>query len=240
MASPFIQGNVTSTAGAATPATLAFVTQNTTAKSLLCGVVRWNSGTTITGITDNQNAGNYTVVSLGTISSVNAAFFYMLNTVGGSKPTISIAFSGTPAGVVLAIAEYPFASAATLHTSNTGTAVGTNPTSTSVSPSIGDLLIYALADQTGITITGMSAGVCGASATLHPFGNTGGTTAFAGFEDGVANSATSQTASITYATSTSYLTGLFAFSPPAAGGSGGGNGLSLAMDASLRNSGLRH
>lgn len=223
MASPWIQGAATSAAQSSSPATLAFTTQNTAAGSLLCGIVRWNAGTTITGITDNQNAGNYTVVSLGT-NTVNAAFFYMLNTAGGSMPTVSIAFSSAPAGVTIAIAEYPLAAAASLHTSNTGTATGTNPTTTAVSPAVGDLLIAAFGDSPGITTASLSAGTCGASATLHS-GAVVGSSTYAVLEDGIANSTSSQTASITYGTSSAYLAGLFAFSPPASGGGNSGFGL---------------
>ena len=211
MSSPAIQTAATSAAQSSSPATLAFTTQNTTAGSLLCGIVRYNSTGTLGAISDNQNSGNYTVVSLGTNGAVTSAFFYKLNTTGGSKPTISCVLTGTVAGVVIAIAEYPLSAAASLRTSNTGTATGTNPTTAAVSPAVGDLLIAAFGSTGGWTTSSLSAGTCGASATLHPGGTVSGVTTFASLEDGVANSASSQTASLTFGASSAYMTGLFAF-----------------------------
>jgi hypothetical protein len=227
MASQWIQGNNTTAAGSSSPITLQFATQNTAAGRLLCGVVRCNSTATLTGVSDNQSVSNsYTIVSLGIAGSTNGYFVYALNTKGGTKATLSFTFSGTVSGVVISIAEYPLAVAASLRTSNTGSATGTNPTSAAVSPVIGDLLILAVADSTGITTSTLSAGTCGASATLHPGGTiSGGVTTFAVFEDGIANSGSSQTANLTYATSTTYNAGLFAFAPPASGGGDSNGGL---------------
>ena len=219
MSSPCIQTAAVSTGG-----TCAFTVQNTAAGSLLIAVARLaTTGHTGVAFSDN-NSGVWTTVKIGSnIGTVDSYFGYALNTTGGTKPTISLNYSGGAENAVMCIGEYPVGSASALHTSavhTTGT-TGTNPATPNVTPAVGDLLIGAW--QGPFTAASTSAGTCGASATLSGKG-TSGAGIYSCFEDGIAASAAAQDATLTYATSSTYAGALFAFSPPASGG-GAGSGL---------------
>ena len=169
----------------------------------------------------DNNGGTWVTVKIGSnINTVDSYFGYALNTTGGTKPTVSLNYSGGAENAVMCIGEYPVGSASALHTSGvlTSGATGTNPATPNVTPAVGDLLIGAW--QGPFTAASTSAGTCGASATLSGKG-TSGANIYSCFEDGIAASAVAQNATLTYATSSTYAGALFAFSPPA-GGAGSG------------------
>ena len=217
MSSPCIQVAASSSGG-----TCAFTVQNTAAGSLLVAVARLaTTGHTGVAFSDN-NSGVWTTVKIGSnIGTADSYFGYALNTAGGTKPTISLNYSGGAETAVMCIGEYPVGSASALHTSavlTTG-ATGTNPATPNVTPAVGDLLIGAW-QGTPFATASTSARTCGASATLSGKG-TSGANIYSCFEDGIAASAVAQNATLTYATSSTYAGALFAFSPPA-GGAGSG------------------
>lgn len=236
--SAFLQGvGSTANLGGAATAALAFTTQNTAAGSLLVAVVNvFPQSKTLTSVTDNQGSGNSWTILLGQSvpgGNYDTYFCYALNTTGGSKPTVTFHFNASTTNVYAALGE--FSGVKALRTSDVGnTGSSASPTSSSITPTAGDLLIGYFGGAGNVSGTP----VAGLTYTYAESGSASSGSYNNGFEYKLNAAGGSTTANFVIANE-GWSAGIAAFVP---GSSGGGGGNSSWLTVNLNNSlrGLRH
>lgn len=187
-------------------------------------------------IQDSQ--GNTWVVAFsGVVSSSPYMEYvaYALNTVGGTADIVTYNFTGATQIFSAALLEYSGVN--TLRGSGFAALSGSGPASgPSVTTVTGDLVIGTIAAENGDGISAFASGTPPSFTLRNYFGET--TTRLYGVVEDAIATGTSTASQWNNLGADAYELGTLAFyqSTPA----GGGSGLWLAMDASVRNSGLRH
>lgn len=217
MAPAFVQGyngggNVLSSSGAPSTATIQYQTQNTGAGNLLIIAFRTNlAGGALTGLTDSQN-NKWNFLTFSDAGVFPFYFGWALNTAGGSKAIITMTFASAQSGITPVLGEYSGVN--TLRGSDAGNAGSSgNPTSAAVVAVAGDLLIGYFGST---ALQGVSQG---AGYTLREAFVFAGTTDEAGFEDNTNAAGGSTTASFGQTSSGAWAAGISAFYFRSSGGS---------------------
>jgi hypothetical protein len=235
MAGTFVQSvSPSSNMASGNSGIIQFTTQNTGAGNLLVLLVQCFPNNTLNSATDSQ--GNTWVV-LPNIGGSTYSFqmAYALNTVGGTKDLITFHFSGSNTNCFGVAAEYSGVN--TFRAAATGaTGTGTSIVSNNVSAVVGDLLLgFAM-----VYTASSNAFTLGSGFSNLVVSNNGASNSWNALENKTAGSTGNVDATFTGPSGTSnFWAGIGAFYQSAPVG-GGVSGLSLAMDASLRNTGLRH
>lgn len=227
-ATGFVQGvSVGPTSGSS--ATLSFASNNTKGNLLFLSAGFSGGGVSFSSVSDSQgNSWSAVASPVNLQTSFPTQGWFAPNCKGGAN-TITVQLSGAATYVVSA-AEYQGVAANPLDVAGSPlTGTGTALTGNSVTPTKNGDLIIGYGVRAVATI---------APGTL--FGLDQADSQYTFIESLVQSTATAIAATATIGTSKNWVLGTVAFKGAPASIGGGGNGLSLAMDASLRNSGLRH
>jgi hypothetical protein len=240
MAWAYIQGvnQLTDYSGGSASPTQQFTTQNTAAGSLLVAICHvYLNSLTLNSVTDDQ--GNTWVIANSQIvgSSPYKEFIcYALKTQGGTKALVTFHFSGATALFSCALLEYSGVNALRSSVFTTQTGPGA-VSSGAITTAAGDLIIGVNQAQVGDTSTAFPPGTSPLTFTTRNYYGELITRVYGIVEDATATG-TSSVANWANSASDVLLCSALAFYQKSSGGAGGG--LNLAMDASLRNCGLRH
>jgi hypothetical protein len=160
---------------------------------------------------------------------------YALNTAGGTADIVTYNFTG--ATIIFSAALLEYSGVNTLRGTNFVSDSGPgNLTGASTTTVVGDLVIGTLQAENGGALT--PAGTTQSYTVRNYFGELI-SRIYGQVEDAITTSTTTF-ADWSNSASDTYEAGILVFYQSTPVGGGGGSGLWLAMDASVRNSGLRH
>jgi len=203
----FVQGVGQVLAGQASPATLAYTTQNNGTGNLLVCVFRCNASVTVPTVSDSVN-GNWTVQYASGSNSQGGGYAYFLNNASnGVKLTVTIT-QASGAGIVMALAEYSGVNAARNAAAwlANNASQSTTQASNTISDNAGDLVIGGVSLAAGVVGNVASVTLGGGAGILREFGENAGAAVFCAIGDNT-NAAGSATDSASFTLNTTEFGG---------------------------------